>query len=193
MHAYQSQQLLVNSLQTKYYKTFLLLAIPYSLANTAKQYRQKLIFNSTTTTQIVPAPLIIVTLNISNQTNDVRCQTIYQEAIKLDLPSKSSDLSHQTHQTAYSRAKHILQCYKIVIVSILVYYILQLFFIPSVRYSLDNNNKIYVRLLLIICCIPIFALAVISLKYKYLILKILSFFTLAHVLFNDALLYGFLF
>lgn len=83
--------------------------------------------------------------------------------------------------------------YKIVIFSILAYYILQLFFIPLVRNSLKTNNKIYVRLLLIICCIPIFALAAISLKYKYLILKILSFFTLAHVLFNDSLLYGFLF
>lgn len=83
--------------------------------------------------------------------------------------------------------------YKIAILSVLSYYLLQLFFIPLVRYSQKTNNKLYVRLLLIICCIPIFALAAISLKYKYLILKILSFFTLAHVLFNDALLYGFLF
>ena len=83
--------------------------------------------------------------------------------------------------------------YKIVIFSILVYYILQLFFISSVRYSINTKNKIFVRLLLFTCCIPIFALALISLKYRYLILKILSFFTLAHVLFNDAILYGFLF
>ena len=83
--------------------------------------------------------------------------------------------------------------YKIAIFSIFVYYILQLFFIPLVRHSIKTKNKMFVRLLLLICCIPMFALSLISLNYKYLILKVLSFFTLIHVFVNDAILYGFLF
>ena len=83
--------------------------------------------------------------------------------------------------------------YKIAIFSIFVYYILQLFFFPLVRHSIKTKNKMFVRLLLLICCIPMFALSLISLNYKYLILKVLSFFTLIHVFVNDAILYGFLF
>ena len=83
--------------------------------------------------------------------------------------------------------------YKIIIACILFYYILQLFFIPLVRNALKTDYRIFVRLLLLICCIPILILSIISFQYDDLILKILSVFTLFHVFFNDALLYGYLF
>lgn len=83
--------------------------------------------------------------------------------------------------------------YKIAIISILGYYILQLFFIPFIRDSFITGNKTLSRILLFACVIPIFFLAFISSKYNYLILKILSFLTLSHVLINDAIIYGLLF
>lgn len=64
------------------------------------------------------------------------------------------------------------------------YYFLQLLFIPFVR----SNNRMLVRILLFVCCLPIFYLWMISKGNEFL----LSSYVLFHVVINDFVLYGFL-
>ena len=68
--------------------------------------------------------------------------------------------------------------------SIFIYYFLQLFFIPLVR----TKNKNLVRILLLICCLPIAYLFMIAKENE----KIYALITLLHVFINDFVLYGYL-
>lgn len=70
-------------------------------------------------------------------------------------------------------------------VPLIIYYILQLFFIPLVRFG----DKCLVKLLLYTASIPIAYLVLLS---KGKMELFLSVFQLIHVFFNDFILYGFL-
>lgn len=77
---------------------------------------------------------------------------------------------------------------------ILFYYTFQVAFIPLVRKSTNNEiSKTWVRILLVVCIIPIAVLTAVSFQTSNKILQILSIFVLSHVSLNDALLYGLLF
>ena len=80
-----------------------------------------------------------------------------------------------------------------VIICVLIYYTLQLFFIPLVRASQNGYSKNWVRALLIICIVPMTILAGIGIESGDASLSILGMITALHVLVNDAVLYGYLF
>lgn len=71
-----------------------------------------------------------------------------------------------------------------------MYYIMQIFFLPWVDHAVGNGNRWPVRILLLACIVPIAIIARIGVKEGF---RVSSLFPLAHVVVNDALLYGFLF
>ena len=77
---------------------------------------------------------------------------------------------------------------------VLVYYVLQVGFIPLVRASQSGAcSPNLVRALLLACVIPISVLAGLAVRAKRTVLSVLGIVTALHVLVNDAILYGFLF
>ena len=73
----------------------------------------------------------------------------------------------------------------------LMYYVLQMFFLPLVEQAVGNGGSRWpVRILLLVCILPIAALAGIGIGEGFVISSV---FPLLHVIVNDALLYGFLF
>ena len=72
-----------------------------------------------------------------------------------------------------------------------VYYVLQMFFLPMVQHAVSNNGSRWpVRILLLVCAVPMLALGLIGIRHGFYASSILPFL---HVLVNDALLYGFTF
>ena len=69
-------------------------------------------------------------------------------------------------------------------ISCIAYYVLQLLFIPSVRFG----NGSYVRILLGLCCFPIAYIHTFSIGYEFW----LSLLVFLHVFVNDFFLFGFL-
>ena len=82
---------------------------------------------------------------------------------------------------------------KTVIMNILVYYVLQLLFIPLLKLSVtDRISKQWVSLLLAICVIPMYILMKVGLSQNNtdLLFKASSMIPFIHVFFNDAILFG---
>lgn len=83
---------------------------------------------------------------------------------------------------------------KIIIWSIIIYYGLQLFFLPFVKFL----KPIFTQILLFICVIPLFFIMIVSIKESLItsniidkiILLVCSIIPFLHVLINDAILYG---
>ena len=77
---------------------------------------------------------------------------------------------------------------------LIAYYALQILFVPFVKRTLSGKmDPNWVRGLLLVCCLPMILLAGISLKQGPLWSALLSIVATAHVVVNDAILYGFLF
>ena len=77
---------------------------------------------------------------------------------------------------------------------VLVYYVLQLAFIPLVRASQSGAcSPNWVRALLLVCVLPVAVLAGIAVRARRALLSALGILVSLHVLVNDAVLYGFLF
>lgn len=77
---------------------------------------------------------------------------------------------------------------------LVAYYALQILFVPFVKRTLSGKmDPNWVRGLLLACCLPMILLAGISLKQGPLWSALLSIVATAHVVVNDAILYGFLF
>ena len=84
-------------------------------------------------------------------------------------------------------------------VSILVYYVLQLFFLPLVSQAVRTGDKTTVRLLLAVCILPIAVCAVIGvwravdspLGFGSVFAGVGALVPLAHVAINDFYLFGF--
>lgn len=75
-----------------------------------------------------------------------------------------------------------------------VYYALQLGFVPLVRSSARGRTaKNWVRALLIACVVPMTVLAGIGVESGSAVVAALGIVAVAHVLINDAVLFGFLF
>ena len=83
---------------------------------------------------------------------------------------------------------------KIITNSIIIYYGLQLFFLPFVKFL----QPIFTQILLFICVIPLFFIMIVSIKEALvtnkiidkIILLVCSILPFLHVLINDAILYG---
>ncbi len=72
-----------------------------------------------------------------------------------------------------------------------MYYIMQMLFLPWVNHTVNNRGSRWpVRLLLLVCIVPIAITASIGVQRGFYVSAIGP---LAHVVINDALLYGFLF
>ena len=81
-----------------------------------------------------------------------------------------------------------------VTVSVAVYYVLQLAFLPLVRASLKGAiGKVWARGVLALCVLPLVAITIVALQTKHAALVALSFVPLLHATVNDAALYGGLF
>ena len=79
----------------------------------------------------------------------------------------------------------------VAIAATIVYYVLQMFFLPMVKHAVSNNGSRWpVRILLLVCAVPLLALGLIGIQHGFYVSSILPFL---HVLINDALLYGFTF
>jgi hypothetical protein len=84
-----------------------------------------------------------------------------------------------------------------VILTLILYYGLQLFFLPLVLYG----NKLAVKILLFLCILPLSYLAYISIQYsntldsnaEKIFLYVSSLLPLAHIVINDFVRYGFSF
>ena len=75
-----------------------------------------------------------------------------------------------------------------------VYFVLQLAFLPLVRASLGGSiGKIWVRILLSCCIVPLAIMSIIAVQSRNVTLIILSMIPLLHATVNDAALYGGLF
>ena len=86
------------------------------------------------------------------------------------------------------------QTYYVALSCVLLYYILQLGFIPSVRATTRRRaSKWIVRSLLLLCVLPVSILAGIGVESKDWTLSVLGLIVVLHVCLNDAILYGFLF
>lgn len=79
-----------------------------------------------------------------------------------------------------------------VTVATVVYYVLQLAFLPLVRASLKNDevSKFWVQSVLLLCIIPMAVLAIVAMQAKNPALIALSIIPLLHVTVNDAVLFG---
>lgn len=73
-----------------------------------------------------------------------------------------------------------------------VYFVLQLGFIPSVRWANRGNSKVPMQFLLLLCTIPM-ALLFGSVRDDDAVGWALAGFVFFHVVVNDAILYGYLF
>jgi hypothetical protein len=85
---------------------------------------------------------------------------------------------------------------KLIFVSInlVVYYALQMAFLPLVRASTQGGaSKWVVRWLLLACVVPITAVAAIGVEARDARLSLFGLTAAAHTFVNDAMLYGFLF
>lgn len=79
----------------------------------------------------------------------------------------------------------------IVIFSVLLYYGMQMFFLPLAKHAVTTNGSRWpVRILLLACIVPMLVLAIVGIKNGYYISAILP---LLHVAFTDAFSYGFAF
>lgn len=79
----------------------------------------------------------------------------------------------------------------VAIAATIVYYVLQMFFLPMVKHAVFNNGSRWpVRILLLACAVPMLLLGLIGIQHGFYVSSILPFL---HVLINDALLYGFTF
>lgn len=77
---------------------------------------------------------------------------------------------------------------------VVLYYGMQLAFLPLVRAATEHGySKRYVRILLVACVAPMVVLAAMGLQTRDSFLGITGVFPAAHVLLDDALLYGLLF
>lgn len=82
--------------------------------------------------------------------------------------------------------------YYVALMCVVLYYALQMAFIPCVRIS-KKTSKWFVRLLLLLCIFPIAILAGIGVELNDWLLSLLGIIVLLHVCINDAILFGFLF
>lgn len=79
-------------------------------------------------------------------------------------------------------------------INLVVYYVLQMAFLPLVRASTQGGaSKWVVRWLLFACIVPITAVAAIGVKAQDPRLSVFGLTAAVHTLVNDAILYGFLF
>lgn len=86
------------------------------------------------------------------------------------------------------------QTYYVALACVLLHYLLQIGFIPSVRATTRRGgSKWIVRSLLLLCVLPVSILAGIGVESSDWTLSVLGLIVVLHVCLNDAILYGFLF
>lgn len=77
---------------------------------------------------------------------------------------------------------------------VVIYYLLQLLFLPAVRAALRHGaSRNYARALLIACIAPVVVLAGLGVQMRSAVLTVLGCIVALHVTLNDAILYGFAF